>query len=69
MQAGERESRETRQAERVEVERMSCPVLWMYERGQTVALWKSSGIISLVPESLPMDQVVLLMKKPPRETL
>jgi hypothetical protein len=51
-----------RPAEEGEVARMSCPVLWMYERGQTVVLWKGSGVISLAPESLPKDQVVLLQK-------
>jgi hypothetical protein len=48
------------------MERMSCPVLWMYERGQAVALWKSSGLISLVPESFPGEQVVLLRMQPTR---
>ncbi len=58
----ETQSFQTRPAERGEMERMSCPVLWMYERGQAVALWKSSGLISLVPESFPGEQVILLRK-------
>ena len=53
----------TRPAEKPELERMSCPVLWMYERGQTVALWVSSGRISLLPETVPPQQVVLLCKR------
>jgi len=56
----------TRPAEQGELERMSCPVLWMYERGQAVALWTSSGLISLVPESYPGEQVVLLRKQAAR---
>ncbi len=54
----------TRPAEGFEMERMSCPVLWMYERGQAVALWISSGRISLLPDTVPARQVVLLKKSP-----
>jgi hypothetical protein len=53
---------ELRPAEDGEVARMSGSVYWMYARGQAVVLWKLSGIISLAPESLPRDQVVLLRK-------
>ncbi len=59
----------TRPAEGFEVERMSCPVLWMYERGQTVALWISSGRISLLPDTVPARQVVLLKKSQSIRTL
>ena len=54
----------TRPAEGFEVERMSCPVLWMYERGQAVVLWTASGRISLLPDTVPPQQVVLLQKCP-----
>jgi hypothetical protein len=53
---------ETRQAAPDEEERMSGPVLWMYQRGQAVILWKMSGLISLAPESLPRGQVIRLQK-------
>jgi hypothetical protein len=62
----ETQSLQARPAERGEMERMSCPVLWMYERGQAVALWKSSGLISLVPDSFPGEQVVLLRRQSAR---
>ncbi len=64
MQAAEIKSDQTRPADRGELERMSSRVLWMYERGQVVALWKSSGLISLVPDSIPANQVILLRKYP-----
>jgi hypothetical protein len=64
MLAAEIQPKQTRPADRAEIERMSSPVLWMYERGQVVALWKSSGFISLVPDSIPVDQVIFLKKFP-----
>ncbi|MDD5370698.1 MAG: hypothetical protein PHQ40_16570 [Anaerolineaceae bacterium] len=52
----------TRPAHREEINRMATWVLWMYERGQPVALWKDTGRISLVPKSLKTREIVFLRK-------
>jgi hypothetical protein len=52
----------TRPACREEINRMATWVLWMYERGQPVALWKDSGRISLIPKSLKTREIVFLRK-------
>lgn len=53
---------EGRQAVPAEIERMSGCVYWMYARGQPVVLWLCSGSISLVPDTLPVKDVVFLVK-------
>ena len=44
-----------------EVDRMKCNVLWDYQQGRPVVLWKRSGFISLVPDSLPLSEVIILI--------
>ena len=51
---------ETRQATADELDRMESYVVWVYAQGQPVVLWKRSGFITLVPESVPNYEVVFL---------
>jgi hypothetical protein len=62
MQLGQPLIQTTRPAGRAEINRMATWVLWMYERGQPVALWKDSGRISLIPKSLKSREIVFLRK-------
>lgn len=52
----------TRPATQDELRRMRSHVIWIYDRGQPVALWQETGFITLVPASLPKRGVVLLQK-------
>jgi len=52
---------EWRQAAIEELDRMKCHVLWVYQQGRPVVLWKRSGFISLVPDSLPLSEVIILI--------
>jgi hypothetical protein len=51
-----------RPANQDELKRMRSHVIWIYERGQPVALWEETGFITLVPASLPSRGVVILQK-------
>jgi len=56
------DSRPVRPAEPAELDRMTGCVRWMYERGQEVVLWVRTGQISLVPDSLPAVEVLILRR-------
>ena len=51
---------ERRMAVAEEIDRMKCHVLWVYQQGRPVVLWKRTGNISLIPDTLPEMGVVIL---------
>ena len=43
-----------------ELSRMKCHVFWAYQHGKPVVFWTGSNMISLLPESLPEEGVIIL---------